>query len=34
LKGTIQYPMDEALSKKLVTRIVKARVALNKTKAE
>ena len=33
-KGTIQFPVDQPLSKKLVTRIVKARVALNKTKAE
>ena len=33
-KGTIQFPVDEPLSKKLVTRIVKARVTLNKVKAE
>jgi len=32
-KGTIQFPVDEPLSKKLVTRIVKARVTLNKLKA-
>jgi len=33
LKGTIQYPLDRPLSKALVTRIVKARVAANETKA-
>ena len=33
-KGTIQFPVDEPLSKKLVMRIVKARVTLNKVKAE
>jgi len=32
-KGTIQFPVDEPLSKALVTRIVKARVALNEVKA-
>jgi uncharacterized protein YdhG (YjbR/CyaY superfamily) len=32
-KGTIQFPVDKPLSKKLVTRIVKARVALNEMKA-
>jgi uncharacterized protein YdhG (YjbR/CyaY superfamily) len=31
-KGTIQFPVDEPLPKSLVTRIVKARVALNKAK--
>jgi len=33
-KGTIQFPVDEPLPKKLVTRIVKTRVALNKAKAQ
>ena len=33
-KGTIQFPVDEPLSKKLVTRIVKARVTLNEAKKE
>ncbi|MGA2050051.1 MAG: DUF1801 domain-containing protein [Terracidiphilus sp.] len=32
-KGTIQFPLDKPLSKNLVTRIVKSRVALNKMKA-
>ena len=32
-KGTIQFPVDEPLPKKLVTRIVKARVSLNEAKA-
>ena len=32
LKGTIQFPVDRPLSQKLVTRIVKTRVAANKTK--
>lgn len=32
-KGTIQFPVDEPLPKKLVTRIVKARVTLNQVKA-
>ena len=32
-KGTIQFPVDEPLSKALVTRIVKSRVALNEVKA-
>ena len=32
-KGTIQFPVDEPLPKALVTRIVKARVALNEAKA-
>jgi uncharacterized protein YdhG (YjbR/CyaY superfamily) len=32
-KGTIQFPVDEPLPKKLVTRIVKARVTLNELKA-
>jgi uncharacterized protein YdhG (YjbR/CyaY superfamily) len=32
-KGTIQFPLDEPLPKKLVTRIVKARVSLNEAKA-
>jgi uncharacterized protein YdhG (YjbR/CyaY superfamily) len=32
-KGTIQFPVDKPLSKALVTRIVKSRVALNKAKA-
>jgi uncharacterized protein YdhG (YjbR/CyaY superfamily) len=32
-KGTIQFPVDKPLSKALVTRIVKARVALNEVKA-
>ena len=32
-KGTIQFPVDEPLSKKLVTRIVKARVTLNEVKS-
>lgn len=32
-KGTIQFPVDEPLSKKMVSRIVKARVTLNKLKA-
>ena len=31
-KGTIQFPVDQPLSKKLVTRIVKARVTLNEVK--
>jgi uncharacterized protein YdhG (YjbR/CyaY superfamily) len=31
-KGTIQFPVDEPLPKALVTRIVKARVALNEGK--
>jgi uncharacterized protein YdhG (YjbR/CyaY superfamily) len=31
-KGTIQFPVDEPLPKKLVTRIVKARVTLNRVK--
>ena len=33
-KGTLQFPVDEPLSKKLVTRIVKARVTLNKAKVQ
>ena len=33
-KGTIQFPVDESLSKKLVTRIVKARVTLNQVKSK
>ena len=33
-KGTIQFPVDEPLPKKLVTRIVKARVTLNQLKKE
>ncbi len=32
-KGTIQFPVDQPLSKALVTRIVKARAALNEVKA-
>jgi uncharacterized protein YdhG (YjbR/CyaY superfamily) len=32
-KGTIQFPVDKPLPKKLVTRIVKARVTLNEVKA-
>ena len=32
-KGTIRFPVDKPLSKALVTRIVKARVALNAGKA-
>jgi uncharacterized protein YdhG (YjbR/CyaY superfamily) len=32
-KGTIQFPLDKPLTKNLVTRIVKSRVALNKMKA-
>jgi uncharacterized protein YdhG (YjbR/CyaY superfamily) len=32
-KGTIRFPVDKPLPKKLVTRIVKARVALNGAKA-
>ena len=32
-KGTIQFPVDKPLPKALVTRIVKARVALNEGKA-
>ena len=32
-KGTIQFPADKPLSKELVTKIVKARVAQNETKA-
>ena len=32
-KGTIQFPVDKPLSKELVTKIVKARVAQNETKA-
>ena len=32
-KGTLQFPVDEPLPKKLVTRIVKARVTLNELKA-
>jgi uncharacterized protein YdhG (YjbR/CyaY superfamily) len=32
-KGTIQFPMDKPLSKALVTKIVKARVAQNEAKA-
>jgi uncharacterized protein YdhG (YjbR/CyaY superfamily) len=31
-KGTIQFPVDKPLPKALVTRIVKARVALNEMK--
>jgi uncharacterized protein YdhG (YjbR/CyaY superfamily) len=31
-KGTIQFPIDEPLPKALVTRIVKARVTLNRGK--
>jgi uncharacterized protein YdhG (YjbR/CyaY superfamily) len=34
LKGTIQFPVDRPLSKELVMRIVKARVAANEAKAE
>jgi uncharacterized protein YdhG (YjbR/CyaY superfamily) len=33
LKGTIQFPVDRPLSKALVARIVKARVAANEAKA-
>jgi uncharacterized protein YdhG (YjbR/CyaY superfamily) len=33
-KGTIQFPVDEPLPKKLVTRIVKTRVTLNEVKAQ
>jgi len=33
-KGTIQFPVDKPLPKALVARIVKARVALNKVKAQ
>jgi len=33
-KGTIQFPVDAPLPKKLVTRIVKARVTLNQVKKE
>ena len=33
LKGTIQFPVDRPLSKALVARIVKARVAANEVKA-
>jgi uncharacterized protein YdhG (YjbR/CyaY superfamily) len=32
-KGTIQFPVDQALPKALVTRIVKARVAQNEAKS-
>ena len=32
-KGTIQFPVDKTLSKELVTKIVKARVAQNEAKA-
>jgi len=32
-KGTIQFPVDQPLPKALVTKIVKARVALNEAKA-
>src|ERR1035441_6828269 len=32
-KGTIQFPADKPLSKELVTKIVKARVAQNEAKA-
>jgi uncharacterized protein YdhG (YjbR/CyaY superfamily) len=32
-KGTIQFPVDQPLSKALVTRIVKSRVTLNEVKA-
>jgi uncharacterized protein YdhG (YjbR/CyaY superfamily) len=32
-KGTIQFPLDKPLPKALVTKIVKARVAQNETKA-
>jgi uncharacterized protein YdhG (YjbR/CyaY superfamily) len=32
-KGTIQFPLNEPLPKKLVTRIVKARVSANEAKA-
>ena len=32
-KGTIQFPLDEPLPKKLVTRIVKTRVAANEFKS-
>lgn len=33
-KGTIQFPVDKPLSKELVTKIVKARVAQNEAKAD
>jgi len=33
-KGTIQFPVDEPLPKKLVTRIVKARATLNQVKSQ
>jgi uncharacterized protein YdhG (YjbR/CyaY superfamily) len=32
-KGTIQFPVDEPLPKKLVTRIVKSRATLNEAKS-
>jgi uncharacterized protein YdhG (YjbR/CyaY superfamily) len=32
-KGTVQFPVDKPLTKALVARIVKARVALNEVKA-
>ena len=32
LKGTIQFPLNEPLSKALITKIVKARVAKNEAK--
>jgi uncharacterized protein YdhG (YjbR/CyaY superfamily) len=33
LKGTVQFPVDRPLSKKLVARIVKARLSGNEAKA-
>ena len=34
LKGTVQFPVDRPLTKALVNRIVKARVAANDAKAQ